>query len=118
MPIDLIVLVAVLGLLLLGLGFAKLFNAAIFSDAPTHFGIDRQLFRIIGAFEVAAGVGVALGLYDRFMPVGLLAAGGLVALAASAIAVHIRAGDSSSELLPAVIMALMAIGYIIRRVLL
>jgi uncharacterized protein YqgC (DUF456 family) len=69
--------------------------------AAEHFGIAWRKYRLIGVAELAAAVGVLVGLFWR--PAGLLAAAGMVLLLIGALIAHRRAHDSIREAMPALV---------------
>ena len=68
-------------------------------DEATHLGIPRNGYVVIGALELAAAAGLLAGL--ALTPLGVAAAGGLVLLMAGAVIIHLRAGDHTAALIPA-----------------
>ncbi len=80
---------------------AKLAGHPKMRHAADHFGIAWRRYRLIGVAELAAAVGVLIGLFWR--PAGLLAAAGMVVLLLGAVITHRRAHDSIREALPALL---------------
>jgi hypothetical protein len=68
-------------------------------DEATHLGIPRIGYVMIGALELAAAAGLLAGL--ALAPLGVAAAGGLVLMMAGAVVSHLRAGDRTAALAPA-----------------
>lgn len=100
------VLAAVLAVVLLPLGVAKLAAVPAMRRAATHLGMTTPRYRLLGALEVAA---VAALLTDHHFPVlGIAAATGLVLLMAGAVTVHLRHGDPVSRCLPALVLGALA----------
>lgn len=69
--------------------------------SAAHFGIPWNRYRLIGVAEVAAAVGVLLGLVGR--PLGVAAAAGMAVLLIGALVSHRRFGDAFKEATPAVV---------------
>jgi hypothetical protein len=80
---------------------AKLAGHPKMRHAADHFGIAWRRYRLIGVAELAAAVGVLVGLVWR--PAGLLAAAGMVVLLIGAVITHLRAHDNVREALPALL---------------
>jgi uncharacterized membrane protein YphA (DoxX/SURF4 family) len=70
-------------------------------QSAAHFGIAWRRYRLIGVAELAAVVGVLIGLLWR--PAGLAAAAGMILLLVGALITHRRAGDSVRDALPALL---------------
>jgi hypothetical protein len=80
---------------------AKLAGHPKMRHAAGHFGIAWRRYRLIGVAELAAAVGVLVGLVWR--PAGLLAAAGMTLLLIGAVIAHRRAHDNVREALPALL---------------
>jgi hypothetical protein len=78
--------------------------------SAAQFGIAWHRYRLLGVAELAAAVGVLVGLFWR--PAGLLAAAGMTLLLLGALIVHRRAHDSVREAAPALGALAIAIGYL------
>lgn len=78
--------------------------------AAAHFGIAWHRYRLIGVAELAAAIGVLIGLFWR--PAGFLAAAGMTLLLLGALVAHRRAHDSIREVVPALGALAIAIGYL------
>jgi hypothetical protein len=107
-----IVLSVLLAAAFLGSGAAKLAAAKQSIEIRDRLGVGAGLWRGIGALEVAAAVGLAVGL--PVPALGIAAAAGLVLLLIGAIATHVRSHDLSHAA-PAVVLALVAIAAAITR---
>lgn len=94
-----IALAAVLGLL----GGAKVLAAPPMRARAEHLGYSTGAFRAVGLLELAGAVGLVVGLV--WMPLGLAAAVGLVALLAGAVVSHARVGDPVTAMVPALVAA-------------
>jgi hypothetical protein len=90
---------------------AKLAGHPKMRHAATHFGIAWRRYRLIGVAELAAAVGVLIGLFWR--PAGLLAAAGMVLLLIGALIAHRRAHDSIREAIPAVVALAVSGAYLV-----
>ena len=108
-----VVLTAVLALAYTGAGGSKLAGIKPMRDAADHFGLPWNRYRSIGILEIAAVVGLLIGLVVPAL--GVAAAVGLVALMIGALTFHLRAGDPPKVFAPVPVLALLAVGYIIAR---
>ncbi|QYX75208.1 DoxX family protein [Streptomyces akebiae] len=70
-------------------------KALLKGDVPaalrSHMGLSAGLVRFIGVAEVAAAVGLVIGLF--WQPLGIAAALGLVVTMIGAVGFHAKAGD-------------------------
>lgn len=89
-------------------------------DVPTqlqqHFGLSEGLVRFIGLAELAAAVGLVIGLF--WQPLGIAAAAGFAILMLGAIGYHAKAGDYADAKLrgPAlapIVLAVVAIAAVV-----
>ena len=78
--------------------------------AAAHFGIPWPRYRLIGVAELAAAVGVLIGLW--WHPLGVAAAAGMTLLLAGALISHQRAADSGKEMAPALLALAITIAYL------
>ena len=92
------------------LGAAKILALPRMRELATEAGFSVDAYRRIGVLEVAGAIGVALG--PALPPLGVLAAAGLLALLAGAIATHLRHRDGIREIAPALVCALLVAGYL------
>ena len=90
---------------------AKLAGHPKMRHAATHFGIAWRRYRLIGIAELAAAIGVLIGLYWR--PAGLLAAAGMTLLLIGALIAHRRAHDPIREALPALLALALSSTYLV-----
>lgn len=72
-----------------------------------HLGVPWDRYRLIGAPEVAAAVGLFVGLAVE--PLALAAAAGLVLLMAGAVLFHPRAGDPPGRWTPPAVLGVLAL---------
>ena len=108
-----IILSALLAVAFLGSGSVKLAGAKQSLQIRDQLGVGVQLWRVIGALEVAAAVGLAVGL--AVAALGVAAAVGLSLLMAGAIAAHARARDLIHAT-PAAILLILAVATIVVRI--
>ncbi|MEL7155825.1 MAG: DoxX family protein [Actinomycetota bacterium] len=105
-------LALVLGLAFTSAGYAKVTDQPVMVRAREQLGVGATTFRAVGMAEMAGAVGVAIGLIDVFAWVGYVSAFGLLALMLTAIGVHLQAEDQPQELVPASVLALLAVAYL------
>jgi hypothetical protein len=92
-------------------GSAKLAAIPDMRAKAEHVGFTVVAYRLIGFLEVLGVLGLIVG---AFVPaIGALAAAGLLILLAGAIVAHLRNGDGVRELAPAVVLALVTLGYLL-----
>ncbi|WP_416980524.1 DoxX family protein [Streptomyces sp. T028] len=103
------VLAIALSLVFLPLGLAKLAAMPVMRQAAGHLGMSVQLYRVVGALELAGVAGLLMGL--AWTPLGVAAASGLALLMAAAAVVHLRHGDPPVRCAPAAVLALIAVTY-------
>lgn len=93
------------------LGSAKVFRSQPMRQRAAHVGFSVEGYSRIGALELLAAVGIAIG---AVVPaIGVLAACGLVALLGGAVIAHLRAGDRGADIAPALTVGALAIAYIV-----
>src|SRR5690242_20717999 len=78
--------------------------------SAAHFGIPWPRYRLIGVAELAAAVGILIGLW--WHPLGLAAAAGMVLLLLGAVIAHRQAADSAKELAPAWLALFLTLAYL------
>jgi hypothetical protein len=100
------VLSSVLSLLYAIGGVGKLLGARQQVKTAEHLGIPWARYRLIGVAEVAASIGLLIGL--AVVPIGVAAAVGLILLMAGALAFRIRVGDGPAFLLGDTMFLLLA----------
>jgi hypothetical protein len=98
-----IVLGAVLTAVFALTGGAKVLAIKSVRESAAHLGGPVIMYRLIGAAEVAGAAGLLVS--NWWTPLGFAAAAGLVAVSVGGAVAHVRAGDSVSRVLPAVICA-------------
>lgn len=102
-----IVLSVVLALVFAGAGGAKLAGQPAMRESAAHLGVPWDRYRLIGVPEVAAAVGLLVGLAVE--PLAVAAAVGLVLLMAGAVTFHLRAGDPPARWAPPAVLGLLAL---------
>jgi uncharacterized membrane protein YphA (DoxX/SURF4 family) len=93
MHIAATVLSILLAFIALAAGAPKLVLKGTSAQLQSHMGLSAGLVRFIGLAEVAATVGLVVGLFWR--PLGVAAAVGLTGLLIGAVGFHAKAGDYS-----------------------
>ena len=78
--------------------------------SAAHFGIPWRRYRLIGVAELAAAVGILIGLW--WHPLGVAAAAGMALLLLGAIITHRKAADSGKEMAPALLALLLTLAYL------
>jgi hypothetical protein len=93
------------------LGSAKLAAVPAMRTKAEHVGYSVAAYRRIGLLEVIAAVGLLVG---AFVPViGVLAAAGLLMLLGGAFVVHLRNGYGVREVVPAVVLGLVTLTFLV-----
>lgn len=109
-----IVLTALVGLVVAATGAAKVAAVPDMRSRADHLGFSARAFRMIGGLELAAAVGIALGL--AWAPIGVAAAIGLVAMMVGAVVCHLRAGDRPIDAAPAIVVGAALVAVLVLRV--
>lgn len=92
MYITAAILSVLLGLVTLAAGVPKaLLKGDVPANLQSHMGLSAGLVRFIGLAEVAATVGLVIGLF--WQPLGIAAAVGFAITMVGAIFFHAKAGD-------------------------
>jgi uncharacterized membrane protein YphA (DoxX/SURF4 family) len=106
-------LVLAIGFLTAGLG--KLRGMAGTNAVRERLGVSGSPWRTVGGLEVLGAVGVFLGLLDdgNIEWIGVLAALGLIVTMIGAVVFHARAGDPPREMVPPIVLLVLAALYII-----
>lgn len=109
------VLSFVLAIPFVAAGGAKLADEAGMVRGRVHLGIGGGLHRTVGLLEVVAGMAVLVATVvgGAFDWLGFAAAVGLIALMMGAVAYHRRAGDRWADTVPALVMAAIAVLYLV-----
>ena len=93
------------------MGSAKLAAFPAMRTRAEHVGFSVEAYRRIGALELLGVAGVLVG--TAFPAVGALAGLGLLLLLGGAIVTHLRNGDGPREIAPAVVLGVVAVGYLV-----
>lgn len=107
MHIAFIVVSALLALEMAGAGVPKLLQLSAVRKNAEHLGVDVGLHRMIGVAEVAAAVGLGVGI--AYPPLAVATGVAVCLLMCGAIGYHIKAGDKVSVMLPAILTAVVAV---------
>jgi hypothetical protein len=92
-------------------GSAKLAAVPAMRARAAHVGMTVTSYRRIGILEILGVIGLLVG---ALVPIiGALAAVGLLLLLGGAVIVHLRSGDGPRELLPAVVLGLATLAFLI-----
>jgi uncharacterized membrane protein YphA (DoxX/SURF4 family) len=110
-----IILVVLLALTFAMAGAQKAAGAKSATDQADHFGIAHGRYKIIGALELVAVIGLLAGL--AVWPLGVAAGVGLVLLMVGAVIVHIRTGDKVAHFAPAIVLGALAAAEVVFRAL-
>lgn len=114
------VLTVILGLGLTGaylmVGSGKIAKQPMMEESKTRLGVDPEMWTNIGRLELAGATGVLLGLFGPLAIIGVLAGIGIILLMLGAIYYHQKVGDDPKATMPAVVMLVAAVLYVIFRV--
>jgi uncharacterized membrane protein YphA (DoxX/SURF4 family) len=113
MSIAIIVLSALLAVAFLGSGSLKLVGAKQSLQMRDQLRVGAQLWRVVGALEVAGALGLVAGFVVPAL--GIAAASGLALLMVGGIGAHARAKDLRNAG-PAVLLLALAVATVILRV--
>ena len=113
MALATIILSVLLALAFVGSGALKLAGAKQSLQIRDQLRIGAPLWRLIGALEVAAGIGLAAG--QAVPMLGLASAVGLSALMIGAVGAHARANDLRNAA-PAAMMFVLAVAVVVLRI--
>jgi len=109
--ITITVLAGILVLALGVLGSAKVTAAPAMRSRAQHAGFSVAAYRRIGILELMAALGLLVGV--ALPVVGVLAAIGVLLLLGGAVLVHLRNRDGVGEMAPAVVLALVAVAFVV-----
>ena len=105
------ILAAVLVVAFAAASAAKVAAVPAMRARAAHVGFTVTAYRRIGILEILGVLGLLVG---AFVPViGALAAAGLLLLLGGAVVAHVRSGDSPREFLPAVVLGLTTLAFVI-----
>jgi hypothetical protein len=105
-----VALSALLALLCLVPGLAKLTGHPKMQASAGHLGIAWVRYRLIGMAELAAAGGVLVGL--AWTPLGVAAGLGMGVLLSGALSAHRRAGDGLKDIAPALVTLGISLAYL------
>lgn len=108
-----IVLAVLLALAFGAAGGQKLAGAKSVMDSADHVHFSHNSYKIIGALEILAAIGLLAGL--AVWPLGVAAGIGLVLLMTGAVISHIRVGDKIAQFGPALALGLLSLVEVIVR---
>ena len=92
-------------------GAAKLAAVPAMRARAAHVGFSVAAYRRIGLLEILGVLGLLVG---ALLPViGALAAAGLLLLLGGAMIAHLRSGDGPRELVPAIVLGLTNLAFLI-----
>ncbi len=109
----------IVGLLLAGgfimAGAAKVRGVEQMVASRDRLGISPNLFTAVGGLEILGAIGLIIGLTGdgNVELLGTLAAIGLIIVTAGAIVYHRRAADPPQEMMPAAVMLVLSILYVV-----
>jgi hypothetical protein len=92
-------------------GMTKVLNTATAQKNSRHLGYSTGLSRFIGLAELAATAGLLIGI--AWHPLTLVTAAAIVALMVGAVTYHVRAGDQTRALAPALVTAAAAAALVV-----
>jgi len=90
-----VVLSIILALVMLGSGVAKSIHAPNVVAMMQDVNVTREQMTVLGVIEVAATVGLIIGIW--FRPLGIAAAIGVILYFSGAITAHLRAHDPNKQ---------------------
>lgn len=105
------ILPVLLALAFAALGTAKVRAMPAMRELAAEAGFSTAAYRRIGLLELAAAIGLLLGLLQPL--IGALAAIGLLFLLTGAVVVHVRKGAGPRKAAPALVCALLVAAYLI-----
>ncbi len=105
------ILAAVLVVAFAAAGSTKLAAVPAMRARAAHVGLSVAAYRRIGTLEILGVLGLLAGALVPM--IGALAAGGLLLLLCGAVIAHLRTGDGLRELVPAVVLGLTTLAFLI-----
>jgi len=110
LQILMLVFGALCALFMVAAGVSKLTGQPAMRASANHFSIPWERYRLIGFAEIAAALGIVLGIWYRI--VGLAAGLGAVALLAGAVMFHVRFRDAVKVAAPAIVALAISATYV------
>ncbi|MFD7433075.1 DoxX family protein [Streptomyces sp. NPDC059861] len=106
MPLATALLSCALAAFMTFAGAPKLSGGPRTQGMATHLRVPTGLLRLVGLAEVAAAIGLLVGLFATWA--GVAAAGGLAVLLLGGVASHLRVKDGFAAAAPAFVAAVVA----------
>ncbi|GGN19250.1 DoxX family protein [Streptomyces fuscichromogenes] len=113
MYITAVVFAVLLALVYLAAGSSKALGQDKALAQADHLGVPHGAYRLIGALEVLGAAGVVVGLWVAWL--GVAAGAGLALLMVGAVGTHLRAKDPGKAVVPALVLGLIAVVYVLLR---
>lgn len=107
MFVALVILSAFLAVAFVAVGLFKVLNVPQAAETAQRLKLPTTLSRVIGLLELAAAVGLVVGIF--WAPLGIAAAIGLILLLVGATITHLRAKDPISAVAPSVVLNVLSI---------
>lgn len=111
MHIAFIVVSVLLALEMAVTGAPKVFQLSVVRASAEHLGVSVSLDRMIGVAQVAAAVGLLLGI--TFPALSVVTAAAVCVLMCGAVGYHVKAKDNVAAMLPAVLTAAASVAVIV-----
>lgn len=105
------ILAVLLALIFSALGMAKILALQPMRALAVEAGFSVAAYRRIGLLEVAAAIGLLIGLFRPLL--GALAGAGLLLLLGGAVVVYLRKGDGPRKYAPAVVCGILVATYLV-----
>ena len=107
MTIALVVIATILGLIATVSAVGKLTKRPDVIETMTNVGVPEHLIPALAGLELLGALGLIVGIWSK--PIGVAAATGLTWYFLGAVASHVRAKDQVKDLVPALVLSLIAI---------
>lgn len=107
MHIASIIVSVLLALEMAATGMPKVLQLSAVRASAEHLGVSVTLDRMIGAAQLAATIGLLVGI--AYPALSVVTAAAVVLMMCGAIGYHVKAGDKVSAMAPAVLTAALAI---------
>ncbi|MER7458016.1 DoxX family protein [Micromonospora sp. NPDC126480] len=114
MTLAAIILAVLLALIFAALGTAKILALQPMRELAGEAGFSVAAYRRIGVLEIAAVIGLLIGLVQPL--IGILAGAGLLLLLGGALVVHLRKGDGPRKYAPAIVCGILVAAYLVLQV--
>ena len=105
----------ILGIILAGtFAFAGAMKVLDFDRMREHFGYSKRQYQLIGLSELGGAAGVVVGLIWRKVEwIGMAAGIGICILMLGALVAHARVEDEGKKIVPAIMMFMLSITFMI-----